>query len=428
MQFHRSKSAKHLLSGMVVVALAVLPPLLEIRGTALTLRQIGDSLGWLGAGVLSSSVLLMVREPLIARWFGGLARMYRWHHLFGVLGCAALVLHPAVLAVAALSTSPQRAWNIVSPARAFPSNALGWAALIGLILVLVTTVSGRLRYSLWRRLHFYSSLAVLPGIAHAGAYRGMTASLVLIAAPIVLALGWRILRADQGLGARPYEVQSLARIASRTTEIVLRPLAQPITVSPGQFVMVAFFEGPHYEGCGEFHPYTVCDSRNDGTLALAVKALGDCTTQIQSVQEGVSARVQGPFGQFLAAASPTPSLWIAGGIGITPFIARLRAGDLQMSTELIYTYRSLEAAPYLHELQEHARHQPLLVLRTLVVEDDPHPLYAMLEELRDLSSREVYIAGPPAFIGTVVQELHRRGVTRSHIHFEELQFLPGRAR
>ena len=426
MQSHALNSAKHLPSVTVLIALAVLPLLLEIRGAPLTLRQIGDSLGWLGAGMLSSSLVLMVREPLISRWFGGLARMYRWHHVLGVLACTALLLHPAVLAVAALSTSAHRAWNIISPARAFPSNALGWTALIGLMLVLVTTLLWRVRYSLWRRLHFYSSLAVLLGVAHVVAYRGITASLLLIAAPTVVALGWRILRADSGLAARPYEVQSFARIALRTTEIALRPLAQPITVSPGQFVMVAFFQGPHYEGCGEFHPYTVCDSRKDGTLVLAVKALGDCTTQIQSVQEGVSARVQGPFGGFLAAASPTPSLWIAGGIGITPFIARLRAADLKISTELIYTYRDPESAAYLYELQEHARSQPLLVLRTLVVQNDAHPVYALLDELKDLSSREVYIAGPPPFISTVVEELHRRGVPRSHIHFEEFEFLPGR--
>jgi predicted ferric reductase len=412
----------HVLSGMVVVAVAVLPALVEMRGESLTLRHVGGWLGWLGAGMLSSSLLLMVREPLMVRWFGGLERMYRWHHAFGVCACVLLLAHPVILALAVLPTSAPRAWSLLSPARWFPSNALGWVALFGLLAGLSASLLRNIRYAVWRRLHFSLGLAVLLGIAHAFTYRGLAASLLLTAVPSVLALGWRVLRADRGFGTRPYEVQSCARIASRTTEIVLRPLAAPLTVSPGQFVMVAFFEGPHYRGCGEFHPYTVCDSHGDGSLVLAVKALGDCTSKIQALQRGVAARVQGPYGQFLADTSRSPSLWIAGGIGVTPFIAKLRAGDLKAPTELIYAYRHRDAAAYLTELQEHAHHQPLLGLRTLVAQEDPRPVFALFADVQDLQSREVYMSGPPSFVRALAEELHNRGVSRSNMRYEESEF------
>ncbi|MDY6948303.1 MAG: oxidoreductase, partial [Pseudomonadota bacterium] len=265
------------------------------------------------------------------------------------------------------------------------------------------------------------SLAVLLGIAHAFAYRGPDTSLLLVAVPSGLALGWRVLRADRGVGARPYEVESVTRIAAKTTEVILRPLATPLTIAPGQFVMAAFFQGAHYRGCGEFHPYTVCDSRN-GSLVLAIKALGDCTTRIQALEPGVAVRVQGPYGQFLADAARTASLWIAGGIGVTPFVARLRAGDLSTPTEFIYTYRRPDAAPYMAELQEHAVHQPLLRLRALEVQEDPRPVFALFDDIQDLSSRQVYLSGPPLFVRAVADELHDRGVARSKIHLEEFEF------
>ncbi len=104
-----------------------------------------------------------------------------------------------------------------------------------------------------------------------------------------------------------------------------------------------------------------------------------------------------------------------------PFIAKLRAGNLTTPTELIYTYRRPDAAPYLAELQEHADHQPLFGLRTLVVQEDPRPVFALFDAMRDLNSREVYISGPPLFVRAVVEELHRRGASRSHIHFEEFE-------
>lgn len=418
----KSAASKQVLAGTAVVAVAVAPLLAEMRGASLTLRHGGDSLGWLGAGMLSSSLLLMIREPLIARWFGGLERMYRWHHAFGVWACAILLAHPVILAASVSSPSASRAWRLLSPERWFPSNALGWVALVGLLAGLVASMLWRIRYAVWRRLHFLLSLAVLLGIAHAFAYRGLSSGFLLAAAPSVLALGWRVLRADRGFGARPYEVESLAQVASTTTEVVLRPCAVRLTVAPGQFVMVAFLEGPHYQGCGEFHPYTVCDTRADGSLVLAIKALGECTARIQGIERGVAARVQGPYGEFLRDAPRSPALWIAGGIGVTPFIAKLRAGDLTAPTELIYTYRSPETAAYVHELREHADHQSQFRLTTLIAEDDPYPVFALFDGVQNLSSREVYVSGPPLFIRAVVEELRRRGMSSSQLHFEQFDF------
>lgn len=410
------------LPSVVIVLLAIAPVLVELPGTALTLRHAADWLGWLGAGLLSSSLLLAVREPWIAHWFGGMERMYRWHHAFGVLACAVLVSHPLTLAAAAMSVSAARAWSLLSPARWFPANALGWLALLGLSMGLTAALMGRLPYRVWRRLHVLLSAAVLLGVAHIFAYRGLTASLVLVAAPCVLAIGWRLLRVDRGMGAHPYEVAAVSRIAAETLEIVLRPLATAVKVAPGQFVMTAFFEGPRYHGCGEFHPYTVCDSRADGSLVLAIKALGDCTARIQHLRRGVAARVQGPFGGVLSEDSSRPSLWIAGGIGITTFIARLRGSTVSASTKLIYAYRSVDAAAYLTELKSLAERQPMFGLTTLVLQEDLHALFAQLDVTENLHTLCVHLSGPPPFVRAVVAELRARGVPRSNLHVEEFSF------
>lgn len=406
-------------SSIVILLLAIAPALIELPATELTLRHAGDWLGWLGAGLLSSSLLLVMREPWIARWFGGMERMYRWHHALGVLACAVLIAHPAVLAGAALSVSTARALSLLSPARLFPANALGWLALFGLIAGVSAALLWRLPYRAWRRLHVALSVAVLPGIAHVFAYRGLTTSLLLVAAPCVLGIGWRLLRIDRGLGAYPYEVAGVSRIAAETTEVVLRPLATALKVAPGQFVMAAFFEGPHYHGCGEFHPYTVCHSRADGSLVLAIKALGDCTARIQHLGKGVAARIQGPYGGLFLEDSSRPSLWIAGGIGVTTFIAKLRAGIMSASTKLIYVYRSAETGAYLSELESFAERHPTFELTTLVLQDDLRALCAQLDKTENLRSLCIYLSGPAAFVRAVVAELRTRGVPRSNLHVEE---------
>src|SRR5687767_3229249 len=122
----QSMAGQSRIADMVVIAVAVLPFIVEMAGTSFTLRHAGDGLGWLGAGMLSSSLLLMIREPPIVRWFGVLERMHRWHHAFGVWACAMLLAHPIVLAAAVLP-NVSRALHLLSPFRWFPANALGWA-------------------------------------------------------------------------------------------------------------------------------------------------------------------------------------------------------------------------------------------------------------------------------------------------------------
>jgi len=121
--------------------------------------------------------------------------------------------------------------------------------------------------------------------------------------------------------------------------------AAAITVAPGQFVLVAFGDGQAYRGCGEYHPFTVSGIEADGGLRVGIKALGTCSQRLQSLEPEVLVRLQGPFGSFLLDSPFVPQLWIAGGVGITPFMAALRAHACIRPTTLIYLFRK-EAMPH----------------------------------------------------------------------------------
>ncbi|MBT9612449.1 MAG: ferric reductase-like transmembrane domain-containing protein [Burkholderiales bacterium] len=404
------------------MALAGLPALLQMPAVPLTLSGMGVLTGWLGCGALAASLMLMVREPAIASCFGGLDRMYRWHHLFGVAGYVLLLSHPLFLAGQALPAHPQSAWQIISPGSPTWSGMLGWGALLGLMLGLGATFATRLRYSVWRPLHALLSVGVLLGIAHVLLLGGLTAAAWVVMLPIVLALTWRMLRVDRGQGARPYEVSSASCLSDEIVEVSLRPLAQPLAAVPGQFVMAAFFEGPHYRGCGEYHPYTISGAIPDGGLRLNIKALGDCTRTMQSLEAGVAARIQGPFGEFFASRNASPEVWIAGGIGVTPFLAQLRLGEVTRPTEFIYVYRTAQDACYLDEMERYAATHPLLHFQPLVSQNDLVPLYAMLAKVTDLPARQAYLCGPRLFVAAVSAWLKQHGMREQSIHFENFEF------
>lgn len=383
-------------------------------------RSLAIIAGWSGCGLLLASLLLMLREPRLAQWLGGLERMYRWHHWSGMAAYLLLLAHPLLLAADALPHA-QQAWQTLSPVHQGWPVWFGWLSLLLLMSGLAATFARSIPYRTWRRLHMGLGLAVLSGLLHL-VMLGIGQPTWLFLLLTLIFLGWRILRADFGMAARPYIVQHASPVADNMVEISLQPLAEPFAASPGQFVLVAFFNGPGFQGCGEYHPFTISAASPDGQLRLGVKALGDCTRRIQSITPGVMARVQGGFGCFLAEQTTAPQLWIAGGIGITPFLARLRTAPLSLPTQLFYFYKRDADAAFLEELQRLADNDPQLTLHPVATGTALPDLDLVASAGTALAKHECYLCGPPGLVASLRTWLKARGITPRHIHFENFEF------
>jgi predicted ferric reductase len=190
----------------------------------------------------------------------------------------------------------------------------------------------------------------------------------------------------------------------------------------GQFVVVAFFRGPRYRGCGEYHPFTISAIDKDGQIRIGVKALGDCTRRMQGLEPGVEARVQGPFGNFLLERPAKPQLWVAGGIGITPFLACLRNAPVEHPTRLLYLYRSEADAAFRDELESLAATNAGFRLEAHATGDAIPDLAAILPGADELIAHECYLCGPPGLLDAAGHVLQSRGVPAAQIHFERFDF------
>jgi len=384
-------------------------------------RSVGIVLGWAGVGLLLASLLLMLRETRLAHALGGLERMYRWHHAVGLAAYVLLLAHPLALAAGGWSEAPRLGWQLLSPFTQSWPVWLGWAGLLALMVGMAASFSYRVHYRLWRILHGLLGAGVLLGLGHI-ALLGISEAVAAAAMLAIILLFWRVLRVDLGLAARPYVVASVTPIADTSVEVALRPLSTPLIAAPGQFVMVAFSDGLHFRGCREYHPFTVSAIEAGGTIDIGVKSLGDCTRLMQTLEPGVATRIQGPFGAFLAARAAAPELWVAGGIGITPFMALLRASPPACPTILLYLYRIATDAAYLYELQDIATRTPMLTLLAHATGDDLPDLAALLPDAATLSGRHCYLCGPAGLVSGVDRVLRARGVTSDFIHYESFDF------
>lgn len=412
---------RFLLLPLLIVGCAAGPVYWAFPAGLSAARSAGIALGWAGCGLLLASLLLMLRETWLAQRLGGLEAMYQWHHRAGMVAYVLLLAHPLALAADAWSVARLQAWQTLSPFSQGWALWVGWLSLLLLMLGLATTFATRIPYRIWRWLHVGLGGGVLLGLLHL-ILLGIDEPVLPILALAVLLLGWRVIREDFGIAARPFIVQSAMPVAEGMVEISLKPLSDPVAALPGQFVLVAFFAGPTFRGCGEFHPFTVSSIGVDHELRVGVKALGDCTRHLQSIEPGVKARVHGAFGTFLAERPLTPQLWLAGGIGVTPFLALLRAAPVAQPTTLLYLYRADADAAFLQELRDRADSDPHFFLQAVATGDEAPDLDTLLPCAKNLAGQECYLCGPPGMVAAARRSLHGRGIAPRHIHFENFEF------
>lgn len=72
------------------------------------------------------------------------------------------------------------------------------------------------------------------------------------------------------------------------------------------------------------HPFTVAGASSDGGLRPIIRSQGrDTSRMYDRLQPGLSATVTGPYGMFDFTLGHAQQIWIAGGIGIAPFLSWL---------------------------------------------------------------------------------------------------------
>jgi predicted ferric reductase len=385
-------------------------------------RGAGVVTAWAGTALLVASLALMVREPVLARQLGGLEAMMAWHHRIGVWAYVLLLLHPLCLALDAWQEQPARAWQLLAPWQQSWPVWIGWVGLALLMLGLGVTFARSVGYRRWRTWHQWLALGVGLGLAHVLVLLGSTALPLALGALALAALGWRLLVTDRGLSALPYQVSWVTHPAHDVVEAALRPLAGALNPAPGQFVLARFVDSERYVACGEFHPFTVSGIDPGGELRVTIKALGACSTQIQAIAAGALVRLQGPFGNFLAEPAASPRLWVAGGIGITPFMAALRQHRCEQPTALLYLYRTPADAAFLAELQALQHSDPMFQLLGQATGARPPSLEPLLSVVDRIRERQVHVCGPAPLLARVRASLQALGVPPAALHFESFDF------
>ncbi|MGH8482543.1 MAG: ferredoxin--NADP reductase [Nevskiaceae bacterium] len=154
---------------------------------------------------------------------------------------------------------------------------------------------------------------------------------------------------------------------------------------------------------------------------------------LRDMPVGTRVQVEGPFGSMtLHGNRSRRGIFVAGGIGITPFMSMLRQAahdDLPHSLSLIYSNRRPEDAPFLAELEELARRRrgTFQLVTTMTGAADPawHGRVGtinagLIESVRVPPAMPIfYVAGPPALVAAMRAVLNGMGVEDDDIRSED---------
>jgi predicted ferric reductase len=224
-------------------------------------------------------------------------------------------------------------------------------------------------------------------------------------------------------GNHRYVVDATHNLNDEVMEIELVPQRpdENIGFFPGQFVWVTF---EHENLSREAHPFTICSPAGASRLRLTVKALGDFTSDLhRHLMPGTPVRVEGPYGRFDYRQGAPKQVWIAGGVGVAPFLSWARhmaeTDDRTHDVEFYYCVHSRGDAVYLEELQSIGDALPTLKIALVCSVEDGH-LHA--EDVADLDDRDIFLCGPQRLIQDLTQQFRTLGVSRGRIHAEDFEF------
>lgn len=204
---------------------------------------------------------------------------------------------------------------------------------------------------------------------------------------------------------------------------------------PGQAIDVVLIGPPAGDADSAKHTFSLISAPFQGELAIATR-MRDSTFKraLKALPIGSPAKLEGPFGSLtLHNNHARPAIFIAGGIGITPFMSILRQAtrdQLPQHLILVYSNRRPEDAAFLtelHELEQYNKNFRLVATMTDMERSarpwpgrtgsiDPELMRRLGSEF---SAPIYYLAGPPSMVTGLRELLNHVNVDDDDIRSEE---------
>lgn len=394
--------------------------------------------GILGIGVMSVAMILAIRPVLFEPYLGGLDKMYRLHKWLGISGLVIAVIHwmwaqvPKWLVGSGLIERPVRLrapeetvaiFKYFQSQRGLAESMGEWAFYAAVLLIILALVK-RFPYRHFFKTHRLLAIVYLFLVFHSmvlmkfgfwGEAIGPVMAVLMIGGSVaaLAVLFRRVGQSRQAVG----EIEAIAHHKDlQVIEVTIQFKGRWAGHEAGQFAFVTFDEK---EGA---HPFTISSAwNNDGRIAFIIKGLGDYThTLPTALKAGDVVKVEGPYGRFNFGGSKPRQIWVGGGIGITPFVARMKALANQpdrTTIDLFHTTAVLDETA-IGKLERDALAANVRLHVLLDARDGRLSTERICQAVPQWQSADIWFCGPTGFGQALRKDFIAKGLAPGDFHQE----------
>lgn len=389
--------------------------------------------GTLAFCMMTLAVILAARFSFVNKLLKGLDKAYLVHKSAGIFCLFFIIIHWL------LKKAPHWLKDFYVIARPANSGRRGSSSAFEVYLInlgntmvdyifyvvvalIVIALVFKLSYKLFRLTHKLFPLAYLFVAYHAATIqlRGewfKTPSGFLLTLLVLVGSVCACIALLQRIGHRRKTTATIEEISLQNDCVMVLKLmlSKSVNYQAGQFVFLTF------EHSSEPHPFSIISfDGNQGTMHFAIKSLGDFTQDIRTaLAVGQTVTVEGPYGELTFNDDVKRHLYIAGGIGITPFITQLSQlahDESDRHIALWYCAKGELSQQFPHNLATICQQAQvdLHYINSLVKND-------LLEQLEQCIAQNekgvsIWFCGPESLLDAIKGLLKRKNISATCLH------------
>jgi len=221
------------------------------------------------------------------------------------------------------------------------------------------------------------------------------------------------------------KLENRCEVAERTMAFYLEK-PPGFQFKPGQYVDLTLIDPPEMDSSGAVRTFSIASAPYENNLVVATRMRDSAFKRVMAkLPVGTDLKFEGPMGSFTLHKNPSKAaVFLAGGIGITPFRSILRQANHEKSPLLLYLFysnRRPEDAAFLDELQELSKANSRFIFIPSMSEMERSKKewagerglinWEMLSKhFCELKGPIYYVAGPPAMVAAMQQVLTKAGI------------------
>jgi len=380
----------------------------------------GRILGILGFVFMTYQFIISSRIRFIERGIG-LDKFFGIHRLFGKVGFIFILCHPALLYISGYSGA---LFSLLKLLGIVAFLLISIAALLAIFYVKLG-----IKYEIWKNFHFLNYVVFplsfihsfrLGSDLHNWYLRFVWLFMAFIFVAIILHKLWKVIYVRK----HPFKIKSIVQETYDTWSLYLD--GKHKSYSPGQFMFIRLKRNGK---TSEPHPFTISSSPTRDLLSVSIKSVGDFTSTIEQTKTSDLAFIDAPYGIFSFFNYDANDLvFIAGGIGITPFMSMLRYiydKKLDKNITLIWGNKTEKDIVFREELEKMTKDMPKLNIIHVMSKQTDWPgekgyldINILKKYIKNIQNSQFFICGPPIMMDIVIKALKSMGVSKNKIHFE----------